>query len=175
MTKTICYILFFVIITSFSNYQIFASESCSRTAIINYQEVLIDSANSLKGEGLRPYLAKDKTALSYLETYQKNARPSFKSSFLGTSGMLLSLMSLTTNSEHKAPWNSKVLLTTGITLIFVNYLFNNTLQKANEENLYNAIEEYNLKHRPKIEFTPETSNDNVTSGFSWSIGFSKEF
>ncbi len=175
MTKTICYILFFFLLCFSRNSILFASESCSRTAIINYQEVLIDSANSLKGEGLRPYLAKDEEALKYLETYQQNARPSFKSSFLGSTGMLLSLLSFTTNSEHKAPWNSKVLLTTGISLIFINYLFNNTLQKANEENLYKAIEEYNLKHRPKIEFTPEASNDSVTSGFSWSIGFSKEF
>jgi hypothetical protein len=171
MTKTISLVLFFCLITG----NLIASESCSRTAIINYQEVLIDSASSLKGEGLRPYLAKDKVALSYLETYQQNARPSFKSSFLGTTGVALSLLSFTTNSDHKAPWNSKVLLTTGITLIFVNYLFNNTLQKANEENLYKAIDEYNLKHQPKIEFTPESSSDNISPGFSWSIGYTREF
>lgn len=175
MTKTIRYILFSFLMISSINSALFASESCSRTAIINYQEVLIDSASSLKGEGLRPYLEKDQTALSYLETYQKNARPSFKSSFLGTTGVTLSLLSFTTNRDHKAPWNSKVLLTTGITLIFINYLFNNTMQKANEENLTKAIEEYNLKNRPKIEFTPETTNDSVTSGFSWGIGFTRDF
>lgn len=175
MTKTICYLIYIVILSISMTPYTFSSESCSRTAIINYQEVLIDSANSLKGEGLRPYLAKDKVALNYLDKYQKNARPSFKSSFLGTTGVTLSLLSFTTNSEHKAPWNSKVLLTTGITLIFVNYLFNNTLQKANEENLDKAIEEYNLKHRPKIEFTPEASNDNIPSGFSWTIGFTGNF
>ncbi len=175
MTKTICY--FFVIMIGFimPNFPLIASESCSRTATINYQEVLIDSANSLKGEGLRPYLAKDPQAISYLEIYQKNARPSFKSSFLGTTGVALSLLSFTTNSDHKAPWNSKVLLTTGLSLIVINYIFNHTLQKANEENLYNAIDEYNLKHRPKIEFTPEASNDSVMSNFSWHISFTKGF
>lgn len=175
MTKFIPYILiypiFFLSILNCAH----ASESCSRTAIINYQEVLIDSANSLKGEGLRPYLAKDAVALNHLETYQKNARPSFKSSFLGTTGVALSLLSFTTNSEHKAPWNSKVLLTTGLTLILVNYIFNNTLQKTNEENLYKAIDEYNLKHSPKIEFTPELSDGTMGSSFKWSIGFSKDF
>lgn len=175
MTKIIYYILIITAFVIMPNYALIASESCSRTATINYQEVLIDSANSLKGEGLRPYLAKDAQALSYLEIYQQNARPSFKSSFLGTTGVALSILSFTTNSDHKAPWNSKVLLTTGLSLIFINYIFNHTLQKTNEENLYKAIEEYNLKYRPKIEFTPEASNGKVLSEFSWQIGFSREF
>jgi hypothetical protein len=175
MTNFICYITVGLLFTSAIWSVVLASESCSRTAVINYQEVLIDSANSLKGEGLRPYLSKDTQALSYLEIYQQNARPSFKSSFLGTTGVALSLLSFTTNSEHKAPWNSKVLLTTGLSLIVINYIFNHTLQKTNEENLYKAIDEYNLKHRPKIEFTPEASNDNVLSNFSWQIGFTREF
>lgn len=154
----------------------FSSESCSRTATINYQEVLIDSANSLKGDGLRPYLSKDPIALQYLETYQKNARPSFKSSFLGTTGVLLSLLSFTTNSDNKAPWNSKVLLTTGLTLIVVNFVFNIQLQSNNEENLYRAIDEYNLKNSPKIEFSPEEKADTIGPQYpAFSIGFSKGF
>ena len=175
MTNFITYLYFLMIFFLAYHPSSFASESCSRTATINYQEVLIDSANSLKGEGLRPYLAKDPQALSYLEIYQKNARPSFKSSFMGTTGVALSILSFTTNSEHKAPWNSKVLLTTGLSLIVMNYIFNHTLQRANEENLYKAIDEYNLKHRPTIEFTPEASNGNVLSNFSWQIGYTREF
>ena len=82
MTNFICYITVGLLFASAIWSVVLASESCSRTAVINYQEVLIDSANSLKGEGLRPYLSKDTQAHSYLEIYQKNARPSFKSSFL---------------------------------------------------------------------------------------------
>ena len=57
----------FILSLLFFNLSALASESCSRTATINYQEVLVDSASSLKGEGLRPYLAKDAEALSYLK------------------------------------------------------------------------------------------------------------
>lgn len=165
-----------VIIISLISALSHASESCSRTATINYQEVLIDSANSLKGDGLRPYLSKDPQALQYLEIYQQNARPSFKSSFLGTTGVLLSLLSFTTNSENRAPWNSSVLLTTGITLIVVNFIFNIQLQSNNEENLYRAIDEYNLKNTPKIDFSPDEKADKIGPQYpSLSIGFSKDF
>lgn len=172
MSKTIFFILPLFLILQVN--LCFASESCSRTATINFQEVLIDSANSLKGDGLRPYLSKEPIALNYLETYQQNARPSFKSSFLGTTGVLLSILSFTTNNDKKAPWNSNVLLTTGLTLIFVNFIFNQQLQTNNEENLYKAIDEYNLRHTPRIEFNPESSGVNPSTP-SWGIGFTKDF
>jgi len=53
------------------NTSLFAVETCSRIAIINYQEVLVDSNASDKGEGLRYHLEKDPVAKEYLNTYQK--------------------------------------------------------------------------------------------------------
>ena len=57
-----------------------AVETCSRIAIVNYQEVLVDSNASEKGEGLRYHLEKDPVAKEYLDTYQKNSAIQWKHS-----------------------------------------------------------------------------------------------
>ena len=122
----------------------------------------MDYGQSLKGEGLRHYLAKDAEALSYLDLYQQNARPSFKKSMVATTGVLLALLSMTTDDNHSPPYNSTVLLSTGIGLIIVNLIYNKARSVQNEDNLMKAIELYNLRQDPKI-LLPEAGSNKTTS------------
>ena len=55
--------------------------------LINGQEVLVDISLSSKGEGLRPYLAKDAVAHNYLEQYQKTGFSQNKSALFGSAAI----------------------------------------------------------------------------------------
>ncbi|HLW56607.1 MAG TPA: hypothetical protein VKY27_04425, partial [Bacteriovoracaceae bacterium] len=64
-----------ILILLLNSLSVFAAETCSRVAIINYQEVLVDVSSSNRGEGLRFYLEKDEVAKGLLDEYQENNRP----------------------------------------------------------------------------------------------------
>ena len=49
---------------------VMATDTCSRIAIINHQEILTDTNTGNKGEGLRYYLERDDVAKKYLNIYQ---------------------------------------------------------------------------------------------------------
>jgi len=129
----------------------FAVETCSRIAIINYQEVLVDSNTSQKGEGLRYHLEKDAVAKQYLDTYQKNSGIRWPSAVLGTAGTGLLLFGFF-NSDSE---NRRLYIISGTATILVNFLVARTLEVTNESNLNRAVEEYNKRNLPKIFFNPE--------------------
>lgn len=159
------FLLFFLFIFSFC---VNAAQTCSRIATINYQEVLVDSNSSEKGEGLRFHLEKDPVALEYLNKYQKGTGLRWQNAILGTAGTGLLLYGVF-NSDSE---DRKVLVGTGVATLFVNYLISRTLELSNETNLNKAIEEYNKRNLPKIFFTPEETRAE-TSTTHFQVGLTK--
>jgi hypothetical protein len=149
--------LFLVILLIFSSIPGHAVETCSRIAIINYQEVLVDSNTSQKGEGLRYHLEKDPVAKQYLDTYQKNSGIRWPSAVLGTAGTGLLLYGFF-NSDSE---NRRLFIISGTATILVNFLVARTLEVANEANLNKAVEEYNKRNLPKIFFNPEGTQSQM--------------
>ena len=95
---------------------------------------------------------------------------------MGTTGVVLSLLSFTVSPDHKSPWSSSVLLTTGLTLIVVNFVFNRAFQSTNEGNLNRAIEEYNSRHQPQIYFGPNKNDSTyIPNDLHFGFAFSKDF
>lgn len=149
--------LFFFSTLAFTTQKAQAVETCSRIAIINYQEVLVDSNTSEKGEGLRYHLEKDQTAKEYLDIYQKNSAIYWPSAILGTAGTGLMLYGFF-NSDTE---NRRIYLIAGGATILVNFLVTRTLEITNESNLNKAIEEYNKRNLPKIFFNPEETQGQI--------------
>lgn len=129
-----------------------ASQVCSRVALINYQEILVDTSSTQKGEGLRYYLEKDEVAKSYLDEYQDGTRIRWQNAALGTlgTGMIIGGLFASDGSDAK-----KSLLIGGAAMIFVNFFVSRTLEFNNEQNLTKAIEEYNKRNLPKVFFYPD--------------------
>jgi hypothetical protein len=151
MTKF--FILILTLLTTAS-----ANETCSRLAIINYQEVLVDTNSTQKGEGLRYYLEKDPNALAHLERYQEGTQIQWQNALLGTAGTGLLIAGVLNNSDgNRANNTKKQLLVGGATLIAVNFLVARTLEAANENHLKNAVDEYNKRNLPKIYFMPDVA------------------
>lgn len=149
------YFLLFLLILS--SLPVSAVETCSRIAIINYQEVLVDSNTSEKGEGLRYHLEKDPVAKQYLETYQKNSSIRWPSAILGTAGTGLLLYGFF-NSDSE---DRRLYIISGSVTMLVNFLVARTLEVTNESNLNRAIEEYNKRNLPKIFFNPEENQGRI--------------
>ena len=156
--------IFLSILLIFLSLPVFSVETCSRIAIINYQEVLIDANTSEKGQGLRYHLEKDPIALQYLNTYQKNSGIKWPSAVLGTAGTGLLLLGFFNSN----PEDRRTYIITGAATILVNFLVARTLEITNEVNLNKAIEEYNKRNLPKIFFNPEN-----LEGSQSQIDFSK--
>ena len=135
----------------------FAIEACSRVAIINYQEILVDSNSSEKGEGLRFHLEKDPIAKEYLDAYQKKSSILWPSAVLGTAGTGLILYGLF-NSDVE---DQRLFIISGSATLIVNFLVARTLEVTNENNLNRAIEEYNKRNLPKIFFNPEETQSQI--------------
>ncbi len=129
-----------------------ATQICSRLAMVNYQEILVDTSSTQKGEGLRFYLEKDEVAKSYLDQYQDGTRIRWQNAALGTvgTGMIIGGLFVGDGSDAK-----QALLIGGAAMIIVNFFIARTLEINNEQNLNKAIEEYNKRNLPKIFFYPE--------------------
>lgn len=140
----------------FSFINAYAQEVCSRVAIVNYQEVLVDTNSNQKGEGLRFYLDKDPVAKSYLDKYQEGNDIKIENAIMGTIGTGLVLGGFMTSDDSK---QKRVLLISGISLLLVNFLAAKTSEFANENNLLRAIKEYNKKNLPKIFFQPSAQTN----------------
>ena len=140
-----------------------AAETCSRVAVINYQEVLVDTNSTQKGEGLRFHLEKDATALSYLDKYQEGSQIKWHNAILGTTGTTLILTALVSNASDK---NRQSLIIGGASLILINFLVARTLEITNETNLLKAVEEYNKRNLPRIYFGPGNNTARDASGRS---------
>ncbi len=144
-----------------------AEETCSRIASISYQDILIDSNSTQKGEGLRFYLEKDPIARSYLDTYQRKNKITWPKAILGTTGTLLTLSGalMKKDDDKKKPF-----LFGGLSLIMVNFFVAKTLEYNNEKNLYKAIDEYNKRNLPKIflKTSRVRDKDKWGIGIAWS-------
>jgi hypothetical protein len=152
LLKVLFFTLFIVHITKLS-----ATETCSRIATINFQEVLVDTNSTDKGEGLRFHLEKDPLAKEYLNLYQKNSSVTWPSAVIGTSGTGILLLGFFSRSSSDRP----VYLIAGSAVILVNFLIAKTLENSNEKNLTRAVEEYNKRNLPKIYFNPENPQGNL--------------
>ncbi len=148
-----------------------AVETCSRVAVINYQEVLVDAGSSKKGEGLRFYLEKDPIANELLNEYQVKNRPSVWSAGTSTVGSLMVLAGLTQTGDNEGISNRNTLLYGGGILIAITYLMSKTVQYNNEGILKQAVDQYNKRNSPKIFFSPYGGNDSAGFG----IGLNQEF
>lgn len=138
-----------------------AQETCSRTAIINQQEVLVDANSTQKGEGLRFYLEKDKVASEYLEKYQKGTSVKWYSAALGTAGTSMIIGSFFVNGNSN---NKQSLMIGGATAIIINFLMSRTIEASNEKNLNKAVQEYNKRNLPRIDFNQSSyRKDNSPS------------
>lgn len=162
--------LIFILTFSFSS---LAAETCSRVAIINYQEVLVDVSSANRGEGLRFYLEKDEIAKELLDEYQENNRPTWKNAALSTVGTGLMLAGLLRSSEGRgeALTGRSTLLLGGASMIAFSYLISKTKQHNNEHLLDKSIEEYNKRNTPRIFLAPTNQNGRFGIG----IGVGQEF
>jgi hypothetical protein len=152
--------------------KIAAVETCSRLAVINYQEVLVDTNSTEKGEGLRFHLEKDPLAKSYLDTYQEGTQIRWQNAAMGTLATSMMLGGIFTNDSSK----KRTMLIGGATIMIINFLVAKTLDSANESNLIKAIEEYNKRNLPKIYFNPERDSSKSTGpGVSMAIEKSWSF
>ena len=160
-----------VIVSVLVSTQIWAAETCSRVATINYQEVLVDVSTSNRGEGLRYYLEKDQIAKELLNEYRDNNRPTWKSAAMSTVGsaMILAGLMRTNSGENETLTSRNFLFVGGATLIGVSYLISKTNQVSNEYLLVKSVEEYNKRNTPKIFFSP--TGDGKGLGF----GVGQEF
>lgn len=160
-----------LILSSLVSTNALAVETCSRIAIINYQEVLVDANASEKGEGLRYHLEKDPVAKQYLDTYQKNSAIRWPNALLGTAGTGLLLFGFfTANSQDR-----QVYLIAGGATILVNFLIARTLEVTNEANLNRAIQEYNKRNLPKIFFNPDDNRESDAGFSGFKIGLNKDW
>lgn len=144
----------------------FSAQTCSRIAIINNQEILVDSNSTDKGEGLRYYFEKDQKALEYLNQYQENSKIIWPNAILGTVGTSMLLWGAFNNSTDRQPF-----LISGASLVIINFFVAKTLEVTNESNLNKAIDEYNLRNLPKIQLINEQANDK-TYDFKLNLGLS---
>lgn len=161
---------FFFTLIFLASFPVSAIETCSRVAIINYQEVLIDSNSSDKGEGLRYHLEKDPVAKMHLDTYQKNSRVMWPTAIVGTAGTGLLLYGFFTSD----PEDRRIFLISGSATILVNFLIARTLEVSNESNLTKAIDEYNKRNLPKIFFNPDETQGQFNFSTS-KIGLAQQW
>jgi hypothetical protein len=147
---------------------VFAAETCSRVATVNYQEILVDVSSKNRGEGLRYYLQKDDVAKELLNEYQDNNRPTWKSAAASTIGTAMMIGGLV---GAGGGGNSHFLLFGGATMIAVSYLYSKTIQYNNEYLLYKSVDEYNKRNTPKIFFSPTDPKNGMGVG----VGVGQEF
>jgi len=171
-----CFILLTFIIGCLPTTDVLAQEICSRVATVNYQQVLVDTSSTKKGEGLRFYLEKDELAKSYLDQYQDQQFSHVRSAAMGTLGTLLLATGLfkASNSEQKGINRFKErkewFLFGGLTLA-LNYLISSAASASNEKLLLKSIEEYNKRNLPRIFFGPFSEKGGKGIG----AGLQKDF
>ena len=150
----------------------FANETCSRTATINYQKVLVDGGSGKRGEGLRFYLEKDAESKKLLDEYQENDQPTFWRASTSTLGSLMLITGLVQNSNSGSQTQSNQLIYGGSILIALSYLVSKTIKVNNEKLLSEAVKEYNKRNTPRIYFSPYKDNNG---GSTLEFGIQQEF
>lgn len=175
MLKTLfIYLLCLLIVASAT-----AAETCSRVAIINFQEVLVDSSTSRKGEGLRYYLEKDSRAEAHLNTYQEKSRPQWYTAGISTvgTGLMIAGLFQSGDSNSSSFSSKKALFIGGASMITLSYLIAKTIEYNNEVHLARAIEEYNRRNLPRIYFSPFKAKmkSSSKSDLGATAGFMQDF
>lgn len=160
--------IFFISSSVFAN-----NEACSRIALVNYQEILVDSSASRPGEGLRFYLEKDQTAKQLLDEYQDRSKPSWKSAAISTTGTLMILGGFLSSGNATGLGSRNTLLAGGASILILNYLYSRASQYKNESLLKRSVDEYNKRNLPKIYFSPYGDVDKSSLGVG--IGITQEF
>lgn len=150
-----------------------ATEVCSRIAVINYQEVVVDTSSNKKGEGLRFYLEKDSVAEELLNEYQEKTKPSLWTASFSTVGsvMILGGLALSSNNDNSSFMNKNNLFIGGALLVSISYLASKTMQYKNEEILGRAVDQYNKRNSPRIFFSPYSAQGETSVG----IGVQQDF
>lgn len=144
-----------IVLFSFLNTKLAnANSTCSRIAKVNYQEILVDTNSRKKGEGLRYYLEKDPESVELLDKYQDGTEVSTASAILGTASTGLIVAGLLTNNDNKT---RSGFIISGAALLITNFLFSRTIEANNEQYLYKAIEIYNRRNLPRIQFDTRNS------------------
>lgn len=159
-------IIVFILIINVS----FSAEVCSRRAIVNYQEILVDGGSNKKGEGLRFYLEKDNHSKELLNEYQAKNKPTIWAAATSTFGSFMILSGLLQTNENEGVQNRNTLLFSGGILVALSYLVTKTTQYNNEDILKRAVDQYNKRNLPRIYFSP---TNNETPGFG--IGVTQDF
>jgi hypothetical protein len=160
-----------ILIISILITQVFAqSETCSRVAVVNYQQVLVDSSASKPGEGLRHFLEKDSRSLSLLNEYQERSKPNWASAAVSSAGVLAMLGGLLSSGNSSG---RESLVTRGAAVLLLNYLYRKTVQYQNQAILEQAVNEYNKRNLPRIYFSPYNDIDPSEPGVS--VGITTEF
>ncbi len=148
-----------LLIITFLTIQIgYSAETCSRRAIVNYQEILVDGGSNKKGEGLRFYLEKDNHSKKLLNEYQDKNKPTIWSASTSTLGSLMIFSGLLQTNEDDGIQNRNTLIYGGGILVALSYLVTKTLQYNNEEILKRAVDQYNKRNLPRIYFSPYNNN-----------------
>jgi hypothetical protein len=146
--------------------------TCSRTATVNYQSILVENGPNKKGEGLRYYLDRDPQAKKNLDLYQEIGAPNWHQAAIGSIGTILIISGLAkTGSFSEGGFASKrSLVLSGALIMAVNFLVVKTIEYNNERLLIQAIEEYNRKNLPRIYLGPQKDifNNNFDSN-SWGL------
>ena len=148
---------FFLFISLFILQPLRAQKTCSRVAKINFQDVLVDTSSSRKGEGIKFYLEKDPQAKSFYDRYLDNQKDQLIPSLLGTLGVGLILTGIlkSNSSDNENRFKDRgIWVAAGAVTLGVNYILANIRGKQNEKNLHSAVEEYNKRNLPKIYFGP---------------------
>lgn len=152
------------------------SPTCTRVAQVGYQEIVLDTTSSTKGEGLRFYLEKDQIAQTYLEKYQKGATPSWLSASLGTLGTGLILTGLfTPKSDDSGLDDREYFLIGGVSILIANFLIAKTLDYRNEDYLVRAVKEYNKRNSPKVYLLPYGEKSAGNNSYGVGAGIIKDF
>lgn len=162
-----------VCITFYLTRAVQAQETCSRVAVVNYQEILVDTSSDGKGEGLRYYLAKDAKAEKLLDEYQAKNKPQAWNAAASTVGSGLVIAGLLHNDNSDNPGSARNnLIYSGLLLSIVSFLYIKTTQYNNERILKNAVDQYNKRNSPRIYFSPYNDDNR---NFGAGIGITQEF
>lgn len=159
------YLFLFILLVCANTY---AAETCSRVAIINYQEVLVDAGSNKKGEGLRYYLEKDSNSHKLLDEYQERNKPTIWGAATSTVGSFMILSGLMQTNESSGFQNKNTLLYGGSILVALSYLTSKTMQYNNEVLLKRAVDQYNKRNLPRIYLSPG-------DGKGFGVGISQDF
>jgi hypothetical protein len=144
-----------------------ADNTCSRTAVINEQEILVDTSYSERGEGLRYYLDKDPEAKRFLDVYQDGTRIKWQNAALGTLGTVLLIVGVLSDSDSK---DKRTMILSGAGIMTVNFFVAKTMEATNERNLLRSIKEYNKRNLPRIYFSPDQDRKTGKRGLSLFFG-----